>query len=70
MEMGMTDETAMTDQALAAADALLAQYVVRGASELKEALRVMLAIAWVEGRQAGGQEAQAVVQRFAAKLGL
>lgn len=62
----MTDQTALSDQAYAAADAaleLLAGSVDRLPQLDRRLLRTMFAYGWVEGRSAGGAEAQAVIRR-------
>jgi hypothetical protein len=80
----MTDETFLADQAYACADTLLARVAsqlrgVPGAEaeavgawlELvgRGFMRPLLAAAWLEGRQAGGDEAKAIVRRMVADLG-
>lgn len=62
------DETVLFDQALAAANELLKRYEGLFVSENVDGLRAMLAMAWIEGRQAGGMEAQAALDRIIGKL--
>jgi hypothetical protein len=61
-------EAALHDQALAAAADVLAELVDVLPVELHGPVRAALAIAWIEGRQAGGQEAAAVVRTLLESL--
>jgi hypothetical protein len=63
------DTTALTDQALASADEIIAEYASESEDMVRASLRCLLGIAWVEGRQAGGAEASALIREFARGLG-
>jgi hypothetical protein len=80
----MTDETALTNRALEAADDVLrrmADALRADPSNEGQALgdwleraggpimRPLLAVAWLEGRQAGGHEAQTIIRQAVAELG-
>jgi hypothetical protein len=62
----MSDVTALHDQALAAAAEVLSQMTGLIPDELHGIVRSGLAIAWIEGRHAGGEEAAAAVRRLLA----
>lgn len=63
------DEIVLTDQATAAAEAIIKEHWLEGVPVPDdEALRALLAIAWIEGRAAGGAEAKAILRQMAAGL--
>ncbi len=65
----MPDTTALTDRALAAADAFIAEHLAHPAfAEHRVLFRAALAMMWVEGRQAGGLEAGAIIRAKVAEL--
>ena len=62
----MADGGALADQAWAAASAIVDRYMGFGDTddgmEARAQVIAMAAVAWIEGRDAGGQEAIAVIQ--------
>lgn len=63
------DTTALTDQALAAADEIVDEYASETEGTQRASLRLLLGIAWIAGRQAGGAESVALIRGFARGLG-
>jgi hypothetical protein len=78
------DENALQDRALAAAADVVARFVATLRADPSIEARAlgdwlerigegmiapMLAVAWLEGRQAGGHEAQAIIRQAVAELG-
>jgi len=64
----MSDVTALQDQALAAAGDVLMELADALPYYLHGLVRSGLAIAWLEGRAAGGEEAAAVVRNLLESL--
>ena len=66
----MADDGALSDQAWAAATEIVDKYMHFGDDDGEARLQViaLTAAGWLEGRQAGGNEARAVVNRYLENL--